>query len=746
MLRPKHACRAAALAAAIALPPAAAAHEAPPTADKRLTLDALYDPARKPDFAGTAPRDVTWIDEVRFHWTRTDPQTRVAEHFVGDAETGAVRRLFDPAWLESALVEAGVSRSDARSAARRKAPAMDAARTVMVVAAGGDLFRVAFEPPRLARLTRGPAKDEEPALSPDARKVAFVRDHDLYAMEAAGGRETRLTADGTVDVLNGKLDWVYQEEIYGRGAFKAHWWSPDSSTLAFLRLDETGVPRFTLVDEVDEPLSVEVEPYPRPGERNPRVRLGLVPASGGATRWVDLSAYAEAEPLVVNVAWTPDGRLSYQVQDREQTWLDLNLADSAGRPRTLLRETTRAWVQPHGSPHWLADGTFLWFSERDGWKHLYHLRGDGTLIRQVTRGEWEARALHGADARSRAVYFSGTERSPIGGDVYRIQLDGTGLRRLSTAPGTHAASFSPSMARYVDTWSDIRTPPQARLHAADGRELRVIDPGILPALEGYRLSPPEFLQVKSRDGFVMEAMMIKPPAFDPARRYPVLQHTYAGPHAPRVRNVWGDVSHLFLQLIAQQGVLVWVCDNRTASGKGAVSAWNGYRRLAVTELQDIEDGLAWLRAQPFVDPARIGIEGWSYGGFMVSYALTHSRSFAMGVAGAPVTDWRLYDSVYTERYMRVPANNPGGYDETSPLRAATSLHGRLLLVHGAIDDNVHPQNALRFAHALQKANRPFRMMVYPQSRHSVSDPELLRHLRGLVLGFIEETLLGKAPS
>jgi dipeptidyl-peptidase-4 len=203
---------------------------------------------------------------------------------------------------------------------------------------------------------------------------------------------------------------------------------------------------------------------------------------------------------------------------------------------------------------------------------------------------------------------------------------------------------------------------------------------------------------------------------------------------------------MFLRLIAERGVVVWVCDNRTASGKGAVSAWHGYQRMLVSELADIEDGLAWLKAQPWVDPHRIGIEGWSYGGSMVSYALTHSASFAMGIAGAPVTDWRLYDTVYTERFMRTPANNPKGYDETSPLMAAANLHGRLLLIHGAIDDNVHPQNSFRFAHALQSANKPFRMMVYPSSRHAVTDRKLLRHLRGLTLSFIEETLLGNGPS
>jgi dipeptidyl-peptidase-4 len=725
----------------------AAAQEARPAARKLLTLDVLYDPEGKVDFAGTAPRGLTWLDESRLHWARKDPRTQLTEHFVIDADTGATRPLFDPSRLEAALARiAGVTTARARELAREKKYVLDKAGRAIVLEAGGDLYRFELAESRLTRLTTAPGKEEEPAWSPDGRRIAFVRENDLYAIEIGTGREQRLTRDGSPDILNGKLDWVYQEEIYGRGIFKGHWWSPDSSTLAYLQLDERGVPRFTLVDEVAEPLGVEVTPYPRPGERNPAVRLGIVRLGGGGTRWLDLAPYAAADPLVVDVAWTPDGRLAWQVQDRAQTWLDLNLADSAGRSRKLLRETTRAWVESHGSPQWLKDGSFLWLSERDGWKHVYHVGGDGRVIRQLTRGEWEARTLHGVDEAAGWVYFSGTERSPIGGDVYRVHLDGTRLTRLSQRAGTHVAAFPTSMARYADDWSDIRTPHQLRIHAADGTEVRLVDAGGIAALAGYRLAEPELLQVKTRDGFVMEAMLMKPPDFDPRRRYPVLQSTYAGPHAPRVKNAWGGVSHLFHQLVAQKGVLVWVCDNRTASGKGAVSAWAGYRRLGVTELADIEDGLAWLRGQPFVDPARIGIEGWSYGGFMVSYALTHSRSFAMGIAGGPVTDWRLYDSVYTERYMGLPAENEAGYADTAPRRAAASLHGRLLLVHGAIDDNVHPQNTLQFAHELQKAGKPFRMMLYPKSRHGVTDAAQLRHLRGLMLDYIEETLLGAKPA
>jgi dipeptidyl-peptidase 4 len=547
-------------------------------------------------------------------------------------------------------------------------------------------------------------------------------------------------------VLNGKLDWVYQEEIYGRGTFRAYWWSPDSQRLAFLRLDEKGVPRYTLVDDISYHPEVETYPYPKAGDPNPKVRLGVVAVSGGSTQWVDTGAYEKSEPLIVEVSWTPDGRsLGFQIQDREQTWLELSLADPAtGTPRKVLRETSPAWVEPAGSPRWLQDGSFLWLSERSGFKHLYHYGADGQLRRAITEGRWEVRNLYGVDETAGWIYFSSTERSPVGLDLYRVKLDGTGRERLSDRAGTHGANFNKSFTRYIDHWSDLTTPTQVRLHAADGREVRVIDPNPSPALAEYRLAKPELLQVPTRDGFPMEAMVIRPPDFDPARKYPVYQYTYAGPHAPQVRNAWAGATYLFHQLLASKGVVVWICDNRSASGKGVESARANYKRFGESELRDIEDGLGWLKKQGWVDASRIGISGWSFGGFMTSYALTHSTSFAMGIAGGSVTDWRDYDSIYTERYMLTPQNNPEGYQRTAPRAAAKDLHGRLLLLHGAVDDNVHPQNTHQFAYELQKAGKPFRLMLYPKSRHGVTDPHQVKHLRLSMLEFIEETLLGAA--
>jgi dipeptidyl-peptidase-4 len=283
------------------------------------------------------------------------------------------------------------------------------------------------------------------------------------------------------------------------------------------------------------------------------------------------------------------------------------------------------------------------------------------------------------------------------------------------------------------------------VHAADGRETRVVDRNAVPVAREFVWAKPELLTVKTRDGFEMDAMMIKPPDFDPSKRYPVYQFTYGGPQSPRVRNAWGGAEYLYHQYLAQHGVIIWVCDNRTASGKGVEATWPVYRNFGELELRDIEDGLDWLTRQPYVDASRIGIHGWSYGGFLTSYALTNSSRFAMGIAGGTVADWRNYDSVYTERFMGLPSDNPDGYRKSSPRWAAKNLHGALLLIHGAIDDNVHASNTIQFADELQKAQKPFRLMLYPRSRHGVTDPALVRHLRGLMADFVVEHLRPERP-
>ena len=717
--------------------------QAPP---RELTVDVIYDPEARVDFSGAPPTNLRWIDETKYLQMRR--AGRRVEWLVVDAATGQTSPLFDADRMEDALAALpGMTREIAEEHARSDDLTFNPSRTAALITIDDDLYFYDFSAGRATRLTSTAGAEEEATFSPNGRAVAFVRANNLHTVDVGSRQERALTNDGSSYLLNGKLDWLYQEEIYGRGRFRGYWWSPDSTRLAFLQLDERPVPEYTVADDIPYRQSVEVTDYPKAGDPNPLVKLGVVPAAGGAVAWVEGRDYVPADMLIVDVDWAPNSRgVVYQVQDREQTWLDVNVAEPAsGASRRLFRETTKAWVNANGSPTWLKDGSFLWFSERSGFKHLYHYRADGTLVRQVTDGRWEIRSLYGVDEAKGLVYFDAGARRHLDTDIFRIGLNGGGMTRVSTTDGTHRAIFNPSFSQYIDVWSDAVTPTQVGLHRSDGTEVRVIDANAVESLSQYELSKPEFVEVKARDGFVMDGMLIKPPDFNPSRRYPVYQLTYAGPTSAYVRNQWGGSTYMYHQLLAQHGVIVWVLDNRSAGGKGAEAQWPIYGKLGELELRDLEDGITWLKALPYVDASRIALHGWSYGGFMTAYALTHSTSWAAGIVGAPVTDWRNYDTVYTERYMKIPRNNPGGYRDTAPRFAAAKLHGKMLLIHGGVDDNVHRQNSEQFAYELQRLGKPFEMMIYPRQRHGFADPRMNRHLRQLMFDFVMRTVGDATP-
>jgi dipeptidyl-peptidase-4 len=711
---------------------------------KLLTIDDIFDPVKHVNFSGTVP-NIRWLKDGT-HYLLTNDASRkdVPRLQKVDAVTGNAVPFLDAAKMEAAFAAVpGINAKDAKQIANRGSYQMNHAETAALINFSNDLYYYEFGSDKAIKVTTSAADEEVgETFSPDDRMIGFVRKNDMFVFDIARGSEKRLTTDGGPKILNGRLDWVYQEELYGRGNFEAYWWSPDSKMLAYLRLDENPVHEFTVVDHIPYHQTVEETPYPQAGDPNPLVQLGVVNADGGATRWIDNSKYTPADLLIVRVSWTPDSsRVVYQAQNREQTFLDLNFADAkSGKTNTAFRENSKTWVEAIDNPTWLIDGSFLWQSARNGWRHLYHYDRDGKLIKQVTDGKWEARSIDSVDETRNLIYFSGTESSHIASQTYRINLDGSALQRLTTAAGSHRATFSPGSKLFIDNWSDVNTPTQTRLYDDEGKLVRVIEENKVEALKQYKLGAVELLQVKTRDGFPMEAMMIKPPAFDPIKKYPVLEFTYSGPHAPQVRNGWGSTTYMWHQMIAQQGYIIWICDNRTGSGKGAESEWPVYQNFGELELRDLEDGLTWLKSQPYVDGSRIGIWGWSYGGYMTSYALTHSQSFKMGIAGGTVADWRDYDSIYTERYMRTPQNNPEGYKKSSPVNAAKDLHGKLLLIHGAIDDNVHIQNTVQFVYELQKAGKQFQLMVYPKSRHGVTDPVLVKHMRQMMTDFIQANL------
>ncbi len=727
----------AALILAVVLPGSPAAAQT----GERIELPHLYGPDPL-DFSPDLP-SVRWLAGGT-HLVSGAGEGADRSWTVVEAVTGDSRPLYDAEALAAALasdlaMDAGEAARLARPGALNLSP--DGGR--FLLEAASDLFLWDAAASRLTRLTRTPEPEELARFSPDGTRIAFVRENDLFVVDLEGA-ELRLTTGGGPDLLRGKLDWVYQEEIYGRGNFLAHWWSPDGSRLAFLETDESSVPKFTVVDHMPYRLDLEVYAYPKAGDPNPTVRLGVAPAAGGDIRWMRPTGYGTQETLIVDVAFGPEGDLWFQIQDRTQTFLDLHRADPrTGETVRVLREDAGPWTNNLGPPKFLSDGGFLWLSERTGFQHLYRYDADGGLVGALTEGRFEVRRFHAVDEAAGAAWVSGTYRTSLGSDTLRVALDGSGVTLLDEAPGTHQAMFPAEgpVSHFVRVSHDLNSPPRMTLRsAADGVEVRAMGGGEVPALERFEVSPPELLRVAARDGVELEAMLIRPHGFSEGVEYPAWVHVYGGPHAPQVRDGWGGVRAMWFQFLAQQGVVVFVVDNRIASGKGIESTWPVYGNFGEQELEDLVDAVDWLGAQPFVDASRIGIDGWSFGGYMTLVAMTRSDRFAAGIAGGSVVDWRAYDSVYTERYMSTPDENPSGYRKSSVRETAADLHGELLLIHGAMDDNVHMQNTIQFSYDLQKAGKPFQLMLYPRQRHGVRDPDQTLHLRRMMADFILRTL------
>ncbi len=612
---------------------------------------------------------------------------------------------------------------------------------------GDYLLNIPGKEPRII----GKRGEREAHLSPDKASVSYVRDHNLIISNLAGDFEWSVSRDGHERLLYGYLDWVYQEEVYGRGDFQAHWWSPDSAKVAFLRIDESAVKTFTVIDHVpedelaDERAVVnETTNYPKAGDPNPTVRLGVAMPEAKAVSWMDLDKYADEEFLIVRVGWTPDGsRLVFQVQNRIQTWLDLNFADPVtGAVETVFREGSKSWVNVLETPRWLKDGGFLWHSERDGYQHIYRYGADGKLRNAVSRGKWPVSSVIEVDEDQGLIWFTGAQEKKIGSYVYRAKLDGSEMLCLTPEFGSHAVQLNKDGSFFIDRFSSLTSPTEVRLCDATGEILRRFESTPSKAMGEYAFALKEHQRIAARDGFELDVTLIKPKGMDESEKHPIWIDTYSGPNAPTLRNSWNYSA--WHQFLAQKGVLVLQVNVRSASGLGQVTTATCYKQFGVQELKDIEDAIAWVGKNPWADTSRVGIYGWSYGGFMTAFALTHSKAFRLGVAGAGVYDWQLYDTIYTERYMDTPQANAAGYSASSVLEAAKDLSGHLVLLHGTMDDNVHFQNTVRFVYELQKADKEFDLMIYPKSRHGVRMEEQTWHMRKLIWKQISEQLLGES--
>jgi dipeptidyl-peptidase 4 len=612
----------------------------------------------------------------------------------------------------------------------------------------GDVFQLDLNSSAFSRLTHTAAVEKDTQFSPDGRFVSFVRDNNIYVWDITARTERQLTHDGSQTTLNGTLSWVYWEEVFGRHD-TAYWWSPDSQSIAFLQTDEAGVPVSTFVDfsPVEQRLIHQV--YPKPGEHNPVVRVGVIAVDSASTQWIRITDKPYEWLLRVN--WLPDGKhLSLKTLDHSQRELRLYLSDRRGEDvKRLLTETDPAWVNVNDDLYFLRDGHFLWASERDGFMHLYRYAADGTLANQVTKGDWAIVSSHGGafwvhqgvvgiDEEKDWIYFTALKDGSVERQLYRVHSDGSGLTRVSAEPGTHAIGMSIDAKYYFDEYSNIHTLPALRLHAANG-ELKATIAAPRPELLPPGMQYPQLMTIPAADGFPMPAQILKPKDFDPARRYPMILHVYGGPSAPTVSDSWQKET-LFDNVLASRGYIAVAIDNRAATAISKTLENTLVVAPGAEETADLVAGIRWLKSQPWIDGSRVGVWGWSGGGTITLNLMTRSQEFKAGIAGAPVTDWRFYDSKWGESLLKLPQDNPAAYDRASLIPRARDLHGYLMLMYGTYDDNVHPQNEEAFMNALIAAAKPYQVDLFPMRKHGFVDIPALLQRYNAMLAFWEKNL------
>jgi dipeptidyl-peptidase 4 len=605
----------------------------------------------------------------------------------------------------------------------------------MIASQGGDVFLIHLEAGGFQQLTATPFAERDPKLSPDGKKLAYRRDHDLYVLDLATRQSRRLTADGSPTLLNGELDWVYPEEL---DLGTAYWWSPDSQSIAYLQFDISREMVHPHVDMLGLFAKVEPQRFPKAGTPNADVRLGVIPAQGGATKWMDLGETRDR--LLARVYWTPDAKgLAVFRLNRVQNELHVLGAEAAtGRSKIVFEEKDPWWINIKNDFAILprAQQAILG-SERDGYRHLYLVSQNGKQLTPITKGDFEVTELVHVDEEGRRVWFLSTEQSPLERHLYVVGGDGQ-RRKVTQEKGTHAVDMSPNGDYWIDTFSSIDEPSRTVLRDAAGNVVLTLrEPNNKPR-EEYDILPTEFLQFKGKDGTLYYARMIKPKHFDAAKKHPAIVMIYGGPHAQTVRDTYAGVT--WDQVLAHRGFVIWQMDNRGSAGRGHKWEAAVNRRFGKQELADQLEGIRHLTSLGFVDEKRIGIHGWSYGGYMTLTAMLHAPDvFRAGISGAPVTDWRHYDTIYTERYMGTPEQNPDGYKESSPVHYAANLKGKLMLVHNYGDDNVLYQHNLQMQVELQKAGKHFELLVYPQKAHGVSGA-YNKHMREAMTEFFERHL------
>ncbi len=699
---------------------------------KRLTYDQIFKNA-EPHLLHDLPNITGWADDTHYLELKKKPGDERARVYSVDVRTGEEKVYRDPGQYK-ALVDSGIRSSNA--------VAENETSTRFIYSKDNDLYFLDTRRKEFKRLTTTAAEEKNPTLSPDGNHVAFTRDKNLFSIDVNTGKGVQYTGDASDVVYDGWSSWLYMEEILGRPThYKAFWWSPDSKRIAFFRTDESRVPLFPLFNADGVHGSIENQRYPEPGDTNPEVRIGMVPVGGGKIVWADFDP--SHDQYFGTPFWTPDGKsLVVQWMNRAQDTLRPYLIDSEnGSKKELYTEHQPSWVEWFEAIHFLKDGKgFIIKSDKDGWSHLYLHTMDGRLEQTLTSGKWRVDDLLFVDEPRGFIYFTARKEASTRTDLYRASMKGGDPERLTFGDYTHSIKLSPRAGYFITTYSNVSTPPRMALLTGAGKLLRELGDSKTADFDRYDLGRNESFRVMTPDGYALPVRWTLPVDFDSTVRYPVLISVYGGPDAGTVHDTWEGIRS---QWWANEGLIQMSMDHRGSGHFGKEGVALMYRNLGKWEMNDYIEVVKWLRTKPFVDSTRVCITGGSYGGYVTCMALTYgSDYFTHGIASLSVTDWRLYDSHYVERYMDTPSENPEGYKNGSVMTFVNRYKGMLRIDHGTMDDNVHMQNAIQLVSALEDQGKHFELMLYPGSRHGWGGKKAI-HLKNENYRFYYRYLLRK---
>ncbi len=698
-----------------------------------LTIEAIYGG----HLSSSAPSEIRWMpDGCCLSYFLPEANGERA-FWMLDPRTGEKNRILSATLVSQMAPSPEQASADERERTRRtryNVPAYvwspDGKRIIFSSAGRLYVYDTAAQAAELLAPSKSGILD--PKFSPDGNWISFVYGHDIWVIPSAGGEEKQITFGGNELLLHGGLDWIYQEEF---DVHTGYHWSPDSRHIAFLELDEGEVPTYPIIDELSLSATVDLQPYPKVGDPNPKPRVGIVNIMNGRMIWMD-----QVAEYIPRIDWADDHSVAVQLLNRAQNRLELiEVNPESGRSRRILEESDRYWLDITNDLTFVSGGReLLWTSNRTGFRHIYLYDRSGRLLKQLTKGNWVVNSIAGLDEQDGWLYYISNEAATLGRDLFRIKMDGSGSERITKESGTHTINMNPSATVLVDRFSSLtQTPLQWVQDLATGKRIELFKER---DLEEFGLVVPEMKELNTPDGATIRVLLYKPPRLESGRRYPLLAYCYGMPGVPTIQDAWPGTRGLFHQFLIQQGFLVALIDDRTSAVPGHSHAVAAYKNIGPVAAKDHELAVQYLKSLPYLDGDALAIWGWSGGGFMAAFHMTHTDLFKIGIAVAPVTDWRLYDSMYTERYMGVLEDNAEAYDHTSCVAAAPKYQGRLLLIHGTQDDNVHPQNTIQLIHALIRNKKQFEMMLYPGKTHGITGAAENIHLYTMIFDYLRKNL------